>query len=153
MKKAWQDRLLASAHYTMQGSKIDSFHVTLSRALYILWLSHFRGATNLLWLSELCNSDATYAQLMPTRLDTMSRVADSISVPRSTRTEFFHYFQYGSTLSLYSISRWTSYRKILWSPKAARLGFRPFKWLWCLTGSLATALLSCLSNFRVLWLL
>ena len=46
------------------------------------------------------------------------------------------------TLGLYSLCRWTSYRKISWSLEAARFGFRLFQSLWNLTAALPR----CLSN-------
>ena len=51
---------------------------------------------------------------------------------------------------LYSLSRLTSYRKILWSLKASRFMFRPFQSLWNLTGTSAALLPRCLSNFRAI---
>ena len=49
---------------------------------------------------------------------------------------------------LYSLSRRTSYRKILWSLKAARFRLRLFQSLRNLTGTSTGALLLCLSKFQ-----
>ena len=46
---------------------------------------------------------------------------------------------------LFSLSGWTSYRKISWSLKAKRFGFRLFESLWNLTDTSATAMPNCLS--------
>ena len=51
---------------------------------------------------------------------------------------------------LYSLSGWTSYRKISWSLEATRFGFRLFQSLWNLTGTSAAVLPRCPSNFRAI---
>ena len=53
-------------------------------------------------------------------------------------------------LGLYSLRGRTSYRKISWSLKAARLGFRLFQSLWNLIGTSATVLPRYLSNYRAI---
>ena len=50
-------------------------------------------------------------------------------------------------LGLYSLSGWTSYRKISWILEAVRFGFKFPQSLWNLTGTSA-ALPRCLSNFK-----
>ena len=51
---------------------------------------------------------------------------------------------------LYSLSVKTSYRQILWSLKATRLGVIMIKSFWNLTGISAALLPRCLSNIRVI---
>ena len=51
---------------------------------------------------------------------------------------------------LYSLSGKTSYRKISWSLKAARFGFKLFQSLWNLTCTSAARLPRCLSNVRAI---
>ena len=51
---------------------------------------------------------------------------------------------------LYSLSGWTSYRKISWSLDAAKFGFSLFQSLWNLEGNSAVALPRCLPNFRAI---
>ena len=57
---------------------------------------------------------------------------------------------YSPTLSFYSQSSKTSYRKISWSPEAARLSVIIIVSLWNLTGISAALLPMCLSNFRTI---
>ena len=54
---------------------------------------------------------------------------------------------------LYSPSGRATHRKISWSLKTARLGFRLFQSLWNMTGTSTAALSRCLSNFRAMRLL
>ena len=57
---------------------------------------------------------------------------------------------YSCILGLYSLSGKTSYRKISWSLKAARFGFKLVQSLWNLAGTSAALLPRCLSNFRAM---
>ena len=52
---------------------------------------------------------------------------------------------------LNSLSGQMSYRKISWSLKAARFGFRCFQSHWNLIGTPATKLPKCLSNYNTIW--
>ena len=61
-----------------------------------------------------------------------------------------HPYGQGLNLGLYSLSGWPSYRKVSWSPEAARFGFRLFQSLWNFTGISAAVLPRCLYNFRVI---
>ena len=72
------------------------------------------------------------------------------TAPRNPVMSVFNSFTYRLlvTQGLYSLSRWTSHRKILWSLWAARFGFRLFQSLWNLIGTSAAVLPRCLSNFR-----
>ena len=56
----------------------------------------------------------------------------------------------GSCQGPVSISEKTFYRKISWSLEAARLVFRIVRSLWNLTGTSATLLPMCLSNFKAM---
>ena len=53
-------------------------------------------------------------------------------------------------LSLYSLSRRTSYHKISWSLEAAIFGYLLFRWLCNLTGTSAAPLPRCLLNCRAI---
>ena len=52
-------------------------------------------------------------------------------------------------IGIFSLSDWTSYRKISWSFEAAGLGFGRFQSLCNLTGTDVAALPRCLSNFKI----
>ena len=67
------------------------------------------------------------------------------TTPSDFRTAFMW------NLAIYSLSGWTSFRKISWSPEAARLRFRLFQSLWNLVGTSAAVLQRCLSNLRAIW--
>ena len=54
------------------------------------------------------------------------------------------------SLDFYSLSGWTSYRKISWSLEAAEFGFRLSQSLGNMTGTSAAALPRCLSNSRAI---
>ena len=55
-----------------------------------------------------------------------------------------------TTQGLYSLSGWTSYRKISWSLEVARFGVKMIASLWNLTDISVALLPMCLSNFKAI---